>query len=145
MFTVAVMQGYVLAENTEAGRLNSGSSGISFRDVHGGYTRTIVVLLIIIAMIIATVYVLGNKYGVRTNIGRSKYIQIIDHTPLGVKKSVFLVKVPGKYLLLGVTSDRIGMLTEIANENVPECHGGDIQKKEFLNVFKKSISRWKQG
>ena len=111
-----------------------------------GTQKTISTLLIVIALIIATVYVLKKKYGVRTNLGRSrKLIQIVDHTPMGVKKSVFLVKVPGKHLLLGVTNDNIGLITEIANEDIAvgkgSTGGGDsVNKKEFLDIIKKSIS-----
>jgi flagellar biosynthetic protein FliO len=146
MLTVTALQGDVLTEEGGIERLGDSSARISFLDGYGGYTRTLVIVLVIIAMIIATAYVLSNKYGVRTNIGRNKkYIQIIDHTPMGVKKSVFLVKVPGKHLLLGVTNDRIELLTEIANEDIPDSTIDDVNKKEFLNLVKKSISGWKQG
>ena len=42
-----------------------------------------------------------------------KIIRIIDRSYIGVKKSVTLVEVPGKILVLGVTSDRISLLTHI--------------------------------
>lgn len=146
VLTVTAVQGDVLAEDKGTERLNGSSARISFLDGYGGYTRTIVILLVVIALIIATAYVLSSKYGVRTNMGRNKkYIQIVDHTPMGVKKSVFLVKVPGKHLLLGVTNDRIELLTEIANEDIPDSTVDDVNKKEFLNLVKKSISGWKQG
>ena len=97
-----------------------------------------------IALIIATVYVLKKKYGVRTNIrGKRRLIQIVDHTPMGVKKSVSLVKVPGKHLLLGLTNDRIELITEIANEDIAD-DSEPVNKKEFLNLVKKSIAERKQ-
>jgi flagellar biogenesis protein FliO len=68
---------------------------------------------------------------------------------MGVKKTVFLVKVPGKHLLLGVTNDNIGLITEIANEDIAIGNGntgGDdnVNKKEFLSLIKKSISERRQ-
>jgi len=108
------------------------------------YKRVISTLLIVIALIIATVYVLKKKYGVRTNIrGKRRLIQIVDHTPMGVKKSVSLVKVPGKHLLLGLTNDRIELITEIANEDIAD-DSEPVNKKEFLNLVKKSIAERKQ-
>ena len=96
-------------------------------------------------MIIGTVYILKKKYGVQANIGRNKkLIQIIDHAPMGVKKSVFLVKVPGKHLLLGVTNDKIGLITEVENEDMNDGNDSSVNKKEFLNLIKKSISERKQ-
>jgi flagellar protein FliO/FliZ len=147
VLTVTVLQGEVFADAKESGWLNSDSNKDSVFGGYEGYTRVISTLLIVIALIIATVYVLKKKYGVRTNLGRSrKLIQIVDHAPMGVKKSVFLVKVPGKHLLLGVTNDNIGLLTEVANEDVAVGRSGDdgVNKKEFLSLIKKSISERRQ-
>ncbi len=145
VLTVTMMQGDVFADVKGSGLFNGDSNEDSVFGGYKGYTKTISTLLIVIALIIATVYVLKKKYGVRANIGRSrKLIQIVDHTPMGVKKSLFLVKVPGKHLILGVTNDNIGLITEIANEDIAVGMGstGDdsVNKKEFLEIIKKSIS-----
>jgi len=113
-------------------------------DGYKDYTRVISTLLVVIALIIATAYVLKKKYGVRTNIrGKGRLIQVVDHAPMGMKKSVSLVKVPGKHLLLGLTNDRIELITEIANEDIA---GGSepVNKREFMDLVKKSISERKQ-
>jgi len=39
-----------------------------------------------------------------------KAVRVIENTPLGLKKSIALVKVPGAVLVLGVTHDRISLL-----------------------------------
>ena len=39
-----------------------------------------------------------------------KSVQVLEHTPIGIKKSVTLVRVPGAVLVLGVTNDRITLL-----------------------------------
>ncbi|MBS1257319.1 MAG: hypothetical protein MAG551_00361 [Candidatus Scalindua arabica] len=123
-------------------------NGDSVKDsIFGGYkeyTRIISTLLVVIALIIATAYVLKKKYGVRTNIGGNRrLIQVVDHAPMGMKKSVSLVKVPGKHLLLGLTNDRIELITEIVNEDIS---GGSepVRKREFMDLVKKSISERKQ-
>lgn len=150
VLTATVMQGNVFAEVKGSGLFNGDSNKDSVFGGYKGYTKTISALLIVISLIIATVYVLKKKYGVSTNLGRSrKLIQIVDHTPMGVKKSLFLVKVPGKHLVLGVTNDNIGLITELANEDIAvgkaSTGGGDsVNKKEFLDIIKKSISERKQ-
>lgn len=145
VLTVTVIQGDIFADAKGSGLFNDDSNKDSVFGGYEGYTKTISTLLIVIALIIATVYVLKKKYGVRANLGRSrKLIQIIDHTPMGVKKSVFLVKVPGKHLLLGVTNDNIRLITEIANEDIAvgkgSAGGDSVNKKEFLDIIKKSIT-----
>jgi flagellar biogenesis protein FliO len=42
-----------------------------------------------------------------------KAVRVIENTPLGIKKSIALVKVPGAVLVLGVTHDRISLLNRI--------------------------------
>ncbi|ODS30712.1 MAG: Flagellar biosynthesis protein, FliO [Candidatus Scalindua rubra] len=155
LLTFVVVQSNIFAEEKET---ESHSLPLSQRGIKGdltlfqsgieggsggldGYTRVASTLLIVIALIFATVFVLKKKYGVKTNIGRGKkFINIIDYTPMGVKKSIFLVKVPGKHLLLGVTNDKIALLTEIASEDISD-NGETVNKSEFLNYIKKSLSQ----
>jgi flagellar biosynthetic protein FliO len=148
---VAVMPGDVFADVKGSGLFNFDSNEDSILGGYKGYAKTVSTLLIVMALIVSTVYVIKKKYGVGTNFGRSrKLIQIVDHTPMGVKKSLFLVKVPGKYLILGVTNDNIGLITEIASEDIDVGSssriGGDnsVNKKEFLDIIKKSISEREQ-
>ncbi len=134
----------VYADAKETGILNDDSVKDSPFGGYKEYTRVIGTLLVVIALIIATAYVLKRKYGVRSNIrGNRRLIQVVDHTPMGMKKSVSLVKVPGKHLLLGLTNDRIELITEIANEDI---NGGSelVKKREFMDLVKKSISERKQ-
>ncbi len=150
VLTVTVQQGDVLADAKGSGLFNDDSNKDSSLGGYDGYTRVVSTLLVVIALIIATVYILKKKYGIRTGLGRSsKFIQVIDQAPMGVKKSVFLVKVPGKHLLLGVTNDNIGLITEIAIEDIAvgkDSTGGDdrVNKKEFLDLIKKSMSERRQ-
>ena len=149
---VSVMPSDVFADVKGSGLFNSDSNENSIFGGYKEYTKTISTLLIVIALIVSTVYVIKKKYGVNANFGRSrKLIQIVDHTPMGVKKSLFLVKVPGKHLILGVTNDNIGLITEIASEEIDvgrssSSVGSDdsVNKKEFLDIIKKSISERKQ-
>ncbi|MGR3301040.1 MAG: flagellar biosynthetic protein FliO [Candidatus Scalindua sp.] len=142
--TSEVLQRDVYAGAKETGILNGdsveGSTFVGYKE----YTRVISTLFIVIALIIATFYVLRKKYGIRANIGRNrKLIQVVDHAPMGVKKSITLVKVPGKHILLGLTNDRIELITEIANEDIAD--GSEpVNKKQFLNLVKKSIAERKQ-
>ncbi len=144
MLTPAILKCEVYAGDKGSGWINSDSSdGPSFGGFDG-YTRVAGTMLVVVALIIGTVFILKKKYGVQANLGKNKkLIQIIDHTPMGVKKSVFLIKVPGKYLLLGVTNDNIGLITEIANEDMNNGNDSNVNKKQFLDLIKKSISERK--
>jgi flagellar biogenesis protein FliO len=42
---------------------------------------------------------------------------VLEHTPIGIKKSVTLVKIPGAVLVLGVTNDRITLLDRMDGQD----------------------------
>ncbi len=145
MLTSTILQCDVYADDKGPGWLNGDSANGSSFGGFDRYTRVVGTLLLVVALIIGTVFILKKKYGVQANIGKNKkLIQIIDHAPMGVKKTVFLVKVPGKHLLLGVTNDKIGLITEIANEEMKDSNDSGVNKKQFLDLIKKSISERKQ-
>lgn len=120
-----------------------------------GFTRILSTLLVVIALIIAAIFVLKKKYGIKTNMGRGKkLIQIIEHMPLGPKKSIFLIKVAGKNLLIGSTNDKINLISEIREDVTPnevthkEVTPNDIvkggNKENFINLMKKTYLENKQ-
>ena len=114
-----------------------------------GYSKILSTLLVLIALAIATIYVIKKKYGFKTNLVKGKkYLQITDHVSMGTKKSMFLVKVPGKHILVGVTNDKINLITEIANEDVSDLESAtkeNINGSDFLSLMKKSYLGNKQN
>ena len=46
-----------------------------------------------------------------------KSVQVLEHTAIGIKKSVTLVRVPGAVLVLGVTNDRITLLDRMDGQD----------------------------
>ena len=135
--------------------VNDSPKQISSSGKLDGYARVVSTLFIVIALIVVTVFVLRKKYGIKTSLGKGKKrIQIIEHLSMGVKKSIVLVKVPGKHLLIGATNDRIGLISEIANEDVvgvdeiingdADSKGEGISNKDFLSLMKESYLKHKQ-
>ncbi len=144
MLTPTILNCEVYAGDKGSGWFNSDSSDSPSFGGFDGYTRVAGTMLVVVSLIIGTVFILKRKYGVQANLGKNKkLIQIIEHTPIGVKKSISLIKVPGKYLLLGVTNDKIGLITEVANEDMNNGNDSNVNKKQFLDLIKKSISERK--
>jgi flagellar protein FliO/FliZ len=71
-----------------------------------------VLVLIVGGLLAFNVYA---KRFFKTNLGAAgqKTVRVLENTPLGLKKSITLVKVPGAVLVLGVTNDRISLLNRI--------------------------------
>ncbi len=101
-------------------------------------TRIGISLLVIIGVIYALVFILrrfsGRQFG-----GRGKRtIQVVEQTFLAPKKSICLLKMADRALLVGVTDSNINLLTEMPWDELPEKSGGRFVDKtngfqDFLN------------
>lgn len=88
-------------------------------------------LKMIVALGLVLGIMLALSYGLRRITGRrmggvgGKRIQVLESHYLGVKKTISLVRVPGKVLVLGVTGDRINLLTTLDEETVGQPTADD--------------------
>lgn len=57
--------------------------------------------------------VLSRRFQQRAPVGSSSLLQILGHQYLGMKRTITMVKIPGAVLVLGVTADRIQLLSRI--------------------------------
>ncbi len=80
--------------------------------------RTILSLLIILALIIGIVFVFKKFWGGRIpGSANSKWIQVVARMPLGPKQNLTLIKIFDRVLLLGVSDGAIQALTEFPPES----------------------------
>jgi len=83
-------------------------------------SRIAISLCIIVAIIYATVFVLRKLSGNRFGGKRGSSIQIIEQTYLAPKKSVCLLKLADRAVLVGITDQNINLLTELEWEAMPQ-------------------------
>ncbi len=81
--------------------------------------RIVVALLVIVVIIYAAVFLLRRLSGSRLSGGRGKTIQVIEQTYLAPKKSVCLLKLADRAVLIGITDTSINMLTELEWDSLP--------------------------
>jgi flagellar biogenesis protein FliO len=73
-----------------------------------GLALGLVLLLCWVAM------VLGRRFLMKTPAGDGgRLVQVLGHQYLGMKRTITMVKIPGAVLVLGVTADRIQLLSRI--------------------------------
>jgi len=64
---------------------------------------------------------LARRYLQRTGgSAKARLVRVVASQPIGVKKAVTLVEVPGCVLVLGVSGDRIQMLTRLDDPQILE-------------------------
>ena len=78
----------------------------------------------VLALILVLLHGLRKMSGGRGIGFGAKHIQLLERYHLGVKKSIALVRVPGRVLVLGISADRIDLLDKL-DENL-----GDFAKVE---------------
>lgn len=96
---------------------------------------------IVIVVIVVTVFFLRKKLGIKTSMSsRKRYIHIVETVPLGSKKYIHLIKVPGKVLLIGATNERIQSLTEITEKDIVESVETESKSSEFMKFFRRACT-----
>ncbi len=81
--------------------------------------------------------------------GSSRYMRLIDQVTLGQDRHVAIMQVGGKYLLVGVTSGQISLLSEVSDEDLfplePDEEEGDGKIPDFKTMIGKLGDITKRG
>lgn len=90
--------------------------------------KMIASLGVVLAMILLLLY--GIKRLTRQRMGTTggRRIQVLESHYMGLKKSISLVRVPGKVLVLGVCADRINLLDTLDEDSVHQQMPDDEYK-----------------
>ena len=72
--------------------------------------KMIAALGVVLAVVLLLLYGVRKLASQRIPAGCAKRIQVLESHYMGVKKSIALVRVPGKILVLGLCQDRINLL-----------------------------------
>ncbi len=95
--------------------------------------RMILSILVIIALIYLLVYIL-KKYSYSSHTGGTPLIKVISFSYLRPKEALYLVRVGGKLLLLGVTSNNITLIKELNEGDFDIEFGENLKKIEKYNL-----------
>lgn len=88
-------------------------------------------LLVIIVVIYGSVFLLKKLSGQRLGGGaRGKTVKIIEQTYIAPKKSVCLLKMADRAILIGITDTNINLLTECNWDELPEMQKQQLQRSE---------------
>ncbi len=80
--------------------------------------KMIASLGVVLAMILFLLYGIRKLTNQRMGAGGGKRIQVLESHYMGVKKTISLVRVPGKVLVLGISGDRINLLDTLDEKDV---------------------------
>jgi flagellar protein FliO/FliZ len=88
-------------------------------DFLGLFLKSVGAFILVSILIFATVYILRQFYKLKSSKGfNANFINIIGSTFLSPKKSIYLVEICEKILVLGVTDTDISILTEFNKDEL---------------------------
>ena len=103
--------------------------------------KMIASLGIVLGGLLLTLWLVRRFVQSRSGRFNGQLIRVLASSTVGLKKNIALVEVPGQVLVLGMTGDRINLLTKIEDpESIRRIHG-DLSAKpaipfaEHLNFF----------
>jgi flagellar biosynthetic protein FliO len=85
--------------------------------------KMITALAVVIGLLFVSLHVFKRFYKNKLGGQARHMINVLASSYVGVKKHVALVEVPGTVLVLGITNDRITLLSEISKADVAAASG----------------------
>jgi flagellar biogenesis protein FliO len=104
--------------------------------------KMVLSLAVVLALVWGLSRLAKKKLPLANGSGKAGLIQVLESQCLGIKKSITLVKVPGSVLVLGVSPDRVSLLSKIEK---PELLGGveaDIKARQTGLSFRDQLRRF---
>jgi flagellar protein FliO/FliZ len=108
---------------------------------------SIVTLKMVISLTVVLAIIWGLYRAAKKNLplvqngGHGKMMRVLENQYLGVKKTITMVQVPGAILVLGISSDKVSLLTQIDD---PTIINGIISRKDSqrsILSFKDQLQR----
>jgi len=109
--------------------------------------KMFIVLGVLLGGLIIALYLVKKVIGRRDSQSKGRVIRVLASTYIGVKKSISLVEVPGALLVLGITNDRINLLTKIDDAetmNQVTAAQNEPMRWSFSDHLQKLSSRYKK-
>jgi flagellar protein FliO/FliZ len=108
---------------------------------------SIVTLKMVISLVIVLVIIWGLYRAAKKNLpmvqsnGQRKMIRILENQYLGIKKSIAMVEVPGAVLVLGISSDRVSLLSQINDPAIINGITAKTDNHRSILSFKDQLQR----
>jgi len=136
-------------QSTQAGGAQGSDEvlGLSGQEIDfWSYTINMVfALALVIGLILAIGWVARVFLGRRLALGSAGLMQIVASVPLGDRRYISVVRVGGRYFLVGVTAQQITLLSDVESEQVAKYvdSGSDSKTEEgrFASFLKRLTGR----
>jgi flagellar biosynthetic protein FliO len=95
--------------------------------------------VLVIALIYITIFLLKKFSSIKPTVGGSNlHVRVLENTALAPNRSLHVVQIGGKTLLISSTPSQVSLISELNSEDVPKTDGEIIQPagfKDQLSMF----------
>lgn len=98
--------------------------------------------IVMFALILAAAYYVTKFLAKKGMVqGKTKTMKVVESMPLGVDKSLHLIKVGTQYFLIGSASKNMFLISELDEEKLFQCQEGDILNLDEIEAagYKEAI------
>ena len=103
-----------------------------------------VVLGMVLPMILLLLYGIRRLSSQRMGAAGGKRIQVLESHYMGVKKTISLVRIPGKVLVLGISGDRINLLDTL-DEDIVQQERPPVAPTAFGPILSDRLKKFGSG
>jgi flagellar protein FliO/FliZ len=103
--------------------------------------KMVLSLMMVLAIIWALYRVAKKRLPLAQGHSNGKMLKVIENQYLGLKKTITMVQVPGSILVLGVSPDRVNLLTQIDDPEVIKGITASTNGQRSVLGFKEQLQR----
>ncbi len=110
----------------------------------GDIFRLIMTMLLMVGVFVGAYYFsrfMGKRYGGVSGGKGQGSIELLESRPLGKDQSLVIVRVDGRVLLLGATTHRIELISELSPDFEAENEGQTALPPSFFGVLKDAVKK----
>ncbi len=110
-------------------------------DLTEAAVKMVIALVVVLAVVWAVYRIARKIMPAARGTGSGKLIRVVENQYLGIKKNLLMVQVPGALLVLGVTADKIQMLTRLDDPEIIARIDTEIDHPKATLNFKSQLQR----
>ena len=103
--------------------------------------KMLVSLVVVLAIIWGLYRVAKKSMPMAQGMGKGRSMQILESQYLGLKKNITMVRIPGAVLVLGVTADRVNLLSRIDDPAIIQGIMANADDRRSVLSFKEQLQK----
>jgi flagellar protein FliO/FliZ len=103
--------------------------------------KMVLSLAVVLAIIWGLYRAAKKKLPMVQNSGNGKMMRVLENHYLGIKKTITMVQIPGSILVLGISSDKVNLLTQIDDPAIINGITNRMDSPRSILSFKDQLQR----